>query len=45
LVKADSKEPIKLQKSEVADYVWATKQEAFQMLHWNNERDALGRLK
>jgi len=45
LVKADSKEPIKLQKSEVADFLWTTKQEAFQMLHWNNERDALGRLK
>ena len=45
IVKEDSKEPIRLQKSEVADYLWTTKQEAFQMLHWNNERDALGRLK
>lgn len=45
LVKVDSKEPIKLQKSEVADYLWTTKQEAIQMLHWNNERDALERLK
>lgn len=45
LVKADSKEPIKLQKSEVADYVWTTKEEALQMLHWNNEREALVRLR
>jgi 8-oxo-dGTP pyrophosphatase MutT (NUDIX family) len=41
LVKADSKEPVKLQKSEVADYVWTTKEEALKMLHWNNEIEAL----
>jgi len=45
LVKADSKEPIKLQKSEVADYTWTTKQEALQMLYWNNEKNALAYLK
>jgi 8-oxo-dGTP pyrophosphatase MutT (NUDIX family) len=45
LVKADSKEPIKLQKSEVADYMWTTKEEALKMLHWNNEREALGYVK
>jgi 8-oxo-dGTP pyrophosphatase MutT (NUDIX family) len=41
LVKADSKEPVKLQKSEVADYVWTTKEEALRMLHWSNEIEAL----
>ena len=41
LVKADSKEPVKLQKSEVADYLWTTKNEALKMLHWNNEIEAL----
>ncbi len=41
LVKADSQEPIKLQKEEVAGYVWTTKEEALQMLHWNNEKEAL----
>jgi 8-oxo-dGTP pyrophosphatase MutT (NUDIX family) len=41
LVRADSKEPIKLQKSEVADYAWTTKEEALKMLHWSNEIEAL----
>jgi 8-oxo-dGTP pyrophosphatase MutT (NUDIX family) len=41
LVKADSTEPVKLQKSEVADYVWTTKEEALKMLHWSNEIEAL----
>jgi NADH pyrophosphatase NudC (nudix superfamily) len=41
LVRADSKEPVKLQKSEVADYVWTTKEEALKMLHWSNEIEAL----
>ena len=41
LVKADSKEPVKLQKSEVADYVWTAKEEALKMLHWSNEIEAL----
>ncbi len=45
LVKADSSEPITLQKSEVAGYMWTTSKEALQMLHWNNERDALSRLR
>ena len=44
LVKADSKEPVRLQKSEVADYLWTTKQEALQMLYWNNEKNALASL-
>lgn len=41
LVRADSKETVKLQKSEVADYVWTTKEEALKMLHWSNEIEAL----
>jgi len=45
LVKADSQESIKLQKSEVADYVWTTKEEALTMLYWNNEIEALGYVK
>jgi len=45
LVKAYSKEPIKLQKSEVADCLWTTKENALQMLHWNNEKDAVRQLK
>jgi len=45
LVKADSTAPIKLQKEEVADCVWTTKEKALQMLHWNNERDAVRHLK
>jgi len=45
LVKADSKEPIELQRSEVTDCLWTTKENALQMLHWNNERDALRQLK
>jgi len=44
LVKADSKEQILLQKSEVADYMWTTKQEALHLLHWNSEKDALKHL-
>lgn len=45
LVKADSKEPIKLQKSEVDDYLWTSKEKALKMLHWNNEKDALKQLR
>jgi len=45
LVKADSREPIKLQKAEVADYVWTTREKALQMLYWNNEREAVKQLK
>jgi len=41
LVKADSKTPLSLQKSEVSDYLWTTKEQAIRMLHWNNEKDAV----
>jgi len=44
LVKADSKEAISLQKSEVAGHQWTTKHEALRMLHWENEKEALRRL-
>ena len=45
LVKADYKEPIRLQKSEVDDYIWTSKEKALRMLHWDNEKDALKQLK
>lgn len=45
LVKADCKEPITLQKSEVDDCVWTSKEKALRMLHWDNEKDALKQLK
>jgi NADH pyrophosphatase NudC (nudix superfamily) len=45
LVKADSNEPVRLQESEVADCMWTTKEKALQMLHWNNEKEALKFLK
>jgi len=41
LVKVDSKTPIKLQRSEVADYMWTTKEKAIKMLYWNNEKDVV----
>jgi len=44
LVKADSKEPIKLQKTEVADYLWTTKENALQLLYWNNEKEPVRQL-
>ena len=44
LVKADSKEPIKLQKTEVADCLWTTKENALQLLYWNNEKEPLKQL-
>jgi len=44
LVRASSKEPIKLQKTEVADCLWTTKENALQLLYWNNEREPLRQL-
>jgi NADH pyrophosphatase NudC (nudix superfamily) len=44
LVKADSKERIKLQKTEVADCLWTTKENALQLLYWNNEKEPLKQL-
>lgn len=45
LVRADSKEQIKLQKTEVADYLWTTKENALQLLYWNNEKEPVKRLR
>jgi len=45
LVKADSKETITLQKSEVTDYVWVPRDKAVETLFWNNEKEAVRRLK
>jgi 8-oxo-dGTP pyrophosphatase MutT (NUDIX family) len=45
LVKADRTESIKLQESEVDDYLWTNRDKALRMLHWSNERDALKQLK
>jgi len=41
LVKADSNMPISLQKSEVSDCLWTTKEQAIRMLYWNHEKDAV----
>jgi len=41
LVKADSKEPLKLRKSEIADHIWIKKEEAFKMLYWADEKSLL----
>ena len=45
LTKANSRELVKLQKSEVADYIWITKEKALHMLYWNNEKEAIKQLK
>jgi len=45
LVKAESKEPITLQKSEVTDYMWTPQEKAVETLFWNNEREAVRCLK
>jgi ADP-ribose pyrophosphatase YjhB (NUDIX family) len=44
LVNADSAEPVKLQESELSDYVWAEPENAKQLLYWYNEREALRKL-
>lgn len=44
LVEADSAEPVKLQESELADYVWTELENATWLLYWPNEREALRRL-
>jgi len=45
LVRADAKEPVKLQRSEVVDYAWLPKERAVETLFWNNEKEAVRRLK
>jgi ADP-ribose pyrophosphatase YjhB (NUDIX family) len=44
LVEADSKEPIKLQESELSDYLWTDSENARTLLYWANEREALNKL-
>ena len=44
LVNADSAEPVKLQESELSEYVWADPENAKQLLYWHNEREALRKL-
>jgi 8-oxo-dGTP pyrophosphatase MutT (NUDIX family) len=44
LVKADSESPIRLQRSELAGYTWADKDEVSRLLHWRNEKEAVRRL-
>jgi len=40
-VKANPRERIRLQRSEVAGYIWVPREKAIRMLHWENERKAL----
>lgn len=42
-VRANSRERIKLQKSEIVGYVWVSKAKAIKMLHWKNEKKALAK--
>jgi ADP-ribose pyrophosphatase YjhB (NUDIX family) len=44
LVKADSTEAIRLQKTEIAETVWLPKNQALKTLYWKNEKEALKRL-
>jgi 8-oxo-dGTP pyrophosphatase MutT (NUDIX family) len=41
LVKVNSEHPIRLQRSELAGYLWAYKDEATRLLHWRNEKEAV----
>lgn len=45
LVKADSTEPIKIEKSEISDYVWTRQDKASEMLCWTDEQTALKKFK
>jgi ADP-ribose pyrophosphatase YjhB (NUDIX family) len=44
LVEANSTEPIRLQESELSDYLWADPQSAAALLYWTNEKEALRKL-
>jgi 8-oxo-dGTP pyrophosphatase MutT (NUDIX family) len=44
LVEADSREPIRLQESELSDYLWTDPESAATLLYWTNEREALRKL-
>ena len=44
LVKADSREPVKLQESELAGYIWTSFDNANGLLFWRNEKEAVRKL-
>jgi ADP-ribose pyrophosphatase YjhB (NUDIX family) len=44
LVKADSREPVRLQQSELAGYVWTQFEKANRLLYWRNEKEAVRKL-
>jgi ADP-ribose pyrophosphatase YjhB (NUDIX family) len=44
LVEADSRQPIRLQESELSDYLWTDPENARTLLYWANEREALKKL-
>jgi 8-oxo-dGTP pyrophosphatase MutT (NUDIX family) len=44
LVEADSREPIRLQESELSDYLWTDPESATTLLYWTNEKEALRKL-
>jgi 8-oxo-dGTP pyrophosphatase MutT (NUDIX family) len=44
LVEADSKEAVRLQESELSDYLWTARDEADRLLYWANEKEALKKL-
>jgi 8-oxo-dGTP pyrophosphatase MutT (NUDIX family) len=44
LVEADSRETIRLQESELSDYLWTDPESAATLLYWTNEREALRKL-
>jgi 8-oxo-dGTP pyrophosphatase MutT (NUDIX family) len=44
LVEADSTEPIRLQESELSDYLWTDPKTAAKLLYWTNEKEALRKL-
>jgi len=44
LVKADSTQTLKPQRSEIVESVWMPKERALKTLYWRNEKEALKRL-
>ncbi|MGB8780756.1 MAG: NUDIX hydrolase [Candidatus Bathyarchaeia archaeon] len=44
LVKADSREPVRLQESELAGYAWMQLENANRLLYWRNEKEAVRKL-
>ena len=44
LVEADSKDTVRLQESELSDYLWTRLDDADRLLYWSNEKEALKKL-